>query len=89
MFFFYHFTSPYPKVQQEAASVYASIYSGYQLHSGNAHHLFQKEFKFFRLKPTKISYQRCSSWVTQIISGAFWKWKPSASDLMLRNPITN
>ena len=69
MFFFYHFTSPYPKVQQEAASVYASIYSGYQLHSGNAHHLFQKEFKFFRLKPTKISYQRCSSWVTQIISG--------------------
>ena len=43
---FYHFTSPYPKVQQEAASVYASIYSGYQLHSGNAHHLFQKEFKF-------------------------------------------
>ena len=46
MFFFYHFTSPYPKVQQEAASVYASIYSGYQLHSGNAHHLFQKEFKF-------------------------------------------
>ena len=85
--FFYHFTSPYPKVQQEAASVYASIYSGYQLHSGNAHHLFQKEFEF-SAKKTNISYQRYSSWVTQIISGAFWKWKPSASDLMLRKPIT-
>ena len=42
----------------------------------------------FLLKPTNISYQRYSSWVTQIKSGAFWKWRPSASVLMLRNPIT-
>ena len=42
-----NFPSLYPEVQL-AASVYASIYSGYQPHSGNAHHLFQWKFNLFK-----------------------------------------